>query len=131
MTSYEKIFGNKLSRIWLKTAKPRKFLPAKVSSFKVYKRTETTGKTKTLHDLSNESDELRKETIDLHVLIRPYRNDQCRVEHGGNFLQQISHLQLKLSKVSYKSIFKSHIRSSVICWFTLPSRRSGRFWYSF
>ena len=25
--------------------------------------------------------------------------------HGGNFLQQISRLQLKLSKVSYKSIF--------------------------
>ena len=25
--------------------------------------------------------------------------------HGGNFLQKISHLQLKLSKVSYKSMF--------------------------
>ena len=35
MTSFEKFRGNKLSRIWLKTAKPRKFLPAKVSSFKV------------------------------------------------------------------------------------------------
>ena len=35
MTSFEKFRWNKLSRIWLKTAKPRKFLPAKVSSFKV------------------------------------------------------------------------------------------------
>ena len=35
MTSFEQFRGNKLSRIWLKTAKPRKFLPAKVSSFKV------------------------------------------------------------------------------------------------
>ena len=27
-------------------------------------------------------------------------------KHGGNFLQKISRLQLKLSKVSYKSIFQ-------------------------
>ena len=32
---FRKFRGKKLSRIWLKTAKPRKFLPAKVSSFKV------------------------------------------------------------------------------------------------
>ena len=39
MTSFEKFRGNKLSRIWLKTAKARKFLPAKVSSFKVQRFT--------------------------------------------------------------------------------------------
>ena len=37
MTSFEKFRENKRLRIWLKTAKPRKFLPAKVSSFKVSK----------------------------------------------------------------------------------------------
>ena len=32
MTSFEKFCGNKLSRIWLKTAKPRKFLPLKYTT---------------------------------------------------------------------------------------------------
>ena len=40
MTSFEKFRGNKLLRIWLKTAKLRKSLPAKVSSFKVTLREE-------------------------------------------------------------------------------------------
>ena len=38
------------------------------------------------------------------MIYKNFQNFKINI-HGGNFLQKISRLQLKLSKVSYKSIF--------------------------
>ena len=68
-----------------------------------------------------------------YYLMLQILNTRCFIVHNTRSVNICLFTEISCWKTI--EIVKSHIRSSVICWFTLPSRRrrsrSGRFWYSF